>query len=52
MIINGQKGFFSGITPKILTFTTQKTKLIQKVILYVCTKFVQNWLTINGIICK
>ena len=36
---------FSGITPKYWHFnTTQRTKLIQKWILYACTKFGQNWL--------
>ena len=39
---------FSGITPKFWHLnTTQRTKLIEKLILYVCTKFGQNWLR-NG----
>ena len=36
--------FFWNTSKNLHLNTTQRTKLIQKWILYVCTKFVQNWL--------
>ena len=44
MYMNGQIWVFSGLTPKILTFEyhAKEKKLIERWILYVCSKFGQN----------